>query len=129
VIFNRSDFVTLADGTMLDLPIILGDEATFLGGWRDGNVWASAWQAGSDPGQFLSVKMHFYGDSSSPIVGDGLGFPSPYWGTGDIIIQFHDFGTQPTGYLETGLYDYNTLDAMTFKQGGNSAWSVRIYPE
>ncbi len=128
-IIKRSQLVTEADGEMIKLPTSVGSTATFLGGWGDAGVWTSAWQAGSDPGEFLSVMMHLHVVGTPPLVGDGLGYPSPNWQPGDIIMQIHDFGDQPADYLETGLYDYNTVERLPFTAADSSNTSVRISPD
>jgi len=128
-IMNRSALVTFPDGTEVNLPAAVNEAAFFLGGWRDENGWTSAWQAGSAPGQFLSVQMHLYVDGAPPLIGDGLGYPAAYWRKGDIIVQFHDFGLHPAGYLETGLYDYNSLAGLSFQDADRPTTTVRIIPE
>jgi 4-amino-4-deoxy-L-arabinose transferase-like glycosyltransferase len=128
-IMAHSELAMLADGTKIELPAPVGKAATFLGGWREDNTWFSAWQAGDDPGSFLSVLMHLHTAGTSPIIGDDLGYPSAYWQAGDTFIQFHDFGQQAAEYLETGLYDYNTLERLLFTLTDSSNTSVRISPE
>jgi len=73
--------------------------------------------------------MHLHVVGTPPLVGDGLGYPSPNWQPGDIIMQIHDFGDQPADYLETGLYDYNTVERLPFTAADSSNTSVRILPD
>ena len=57
----------------------------------------------------LSVQAHLYAGEGTPQVADGLGFTSDQWRPGDWFAQLHVF-TAPGVALETGLYDFTTLE-------------------
>jgi hypothetical protein len=122
-----SEPVTLADGSPLAPPVAAGDVAHFIGGWVDGSLWASGWQAASVTEIPLSLLMHLYSDDPLPTVADGLGFSPAQWEPGDIFIQFHDFGTVSARFLETGLYDYTTGERLPLEIGDAEATTVQIH--
>jgi hypothetical protein len=75
----------------------------------DGNEWFTWWRAGAQTAAPLSVQAHLYAGDGPPQVADGLGFTSDQWRPGDWFTQRHVF-TAPGVALETGLYDFTTLE-------------------
>jgi hypothetical protein len=78
---------------------------------EDGDEWLTQWEVTAATAEPLSVQGHLYTaePDSPPLVADGLGFTSDQWQPGDWFIQRHLF-TAPGDTLETGLYNYATLE-------------------
>ncbi|WP_374686939.1 ArnT family glycosyltransferase [Promineifilum sp.] len=74
-----------------------------------GETWLTLWRVAEATAAPLSVQAHLYAGDGPPQVADGLGFSSDQWQPGDWFIQRHAF-TAPGEALETGLYDYTTLE-------------------
>jgi hypothetical protein len=96
---------SLADGTLLPLPVSFGETATLLGYRQDGFDWWTGWQIEGETAVPLTIAGHLYAGKPTPLVADGLGFTSNQWQRGDIFFQRFAF-EQAGDYLETGLYDY-----------------------
>jgi len=78
-------------------------------GARD-REWITVWQAGETTTAPLSIQAHLISDNEVQVA-DGLGFPADQWLAGDWFAQRHTFAT-PGHTLETGLYDYLTLESV-----------------
>lgn len=74
-----------------------------------GTEWVTLWRVAAETGDPLSVKAHLRAGDEPPQVADGLGFTSGQWRVGDLFLQRHLF-PQPGDTLETGLYNYVTLE-------------------
>ncbi len=72
------------------------------------------WRAAATTGENLSLQAHLVADPSQPpLVADSLGFSSEQWRPGDWFLQRHVFPPGATGaYFETGLYAFQTLEAV-----------------
>jgi hypothetical protein len=123
-----SEPVELADGSALEIPLAAADVAQFIGGWEDGDVWASGWRAVSASERPLSVLMHLYAGDAVPAVADGLGYSPVQWMAGDIFIQFQDFGSIEGQFLETGLYEFTNGEPLPFLVAESEVATVRIRP-
>ena len=75
----------------------------------DGDEWFTWWRVAAQTAAPLSVQAHLYAGEGPPQVADGLGFTSDQWRPGDWFAQLHAF-TAPGVALETGLYDFTTLE-------------------
>ena len=102
----------LPNGESVTLPSALNETAKLDGYQIDGAAWLTSWVITSPATEPLSLRAHLYTeDRLSPLVGDSLGFSSEQWQEGDRVIQRFDFpGASSAHYLETGLYNYQTLD-------------------
>jgi hypothetical protein len=118
--------VTMTDGSTLELPLQVGDIASFLGGLSDGSVWSSFWQVASATERSWSVLMHLYTGELAPVVADGLGYQVVQWQPGDVFIQYYDFQEPAGEFLETGIYDFTTLERLPIGSNGNLGSSVRV---
>ena len=78
-------------------------------GARD-REWITVWQASETTTAPLSIQAHLISDGEVQVA-DGLGFPADQWLAGDWFVQRHAFAT-PGHTLETGLYDYLTLESV-----------------
>jgi hypothetical protein len=117
--------ITSPEGQVVDPPLDVEGKATLIGGLIDGSTWGSVWQTGSLTEAPLSVLLHLYADNPPPSVADGLGYQGIQWQSGDIFIQYHDFGDIPGQYLETGLYNFVTGEQLLIED----KWeAIRIYP-
>ena len=74
-----------------------------------GVEWVTAWQVVEATAAPLSLQAHLIAADGTRQVADGLGFAAEQWQPGDWFIQRHAF-TAPAGRLETGLYNYATLE-------------------
>ena len=117
-----------AGGRSHDGSFVASEAAQFVGGWVDGSVWASGWQAAGVSEQPLSVLMHLYSGEALPAVADGLGYSPVQWAPGDIFIEYRDFGSATGQYLEIGLYNYVSGEALTFEVGGSETDRVQVRP-
>jgi len=72
-------------------------------------TWITLWRVSEATAAPLSVQAHLYAGDGPPQVADGLGFSSDQWRPGDWFIQRHAFAA-PGEALETGLYNYTTLE-------------------
>jgi hypothetical protein len=72
--------------------------------------------------------MHLYASEPVPAVADGLGYSPVQWAPGDIFIEYRDFGSEAGQYLETGLYDYASGEALPFEIDGSEVAMIRIRP-
>ena len=102
----------LPTGESVTLPSTLNGTAQLEGYQIDGETWLTSWLITSQATEPLSLRAHLYtADRDSPLVGDSLGFSSAQWQAGDKVIQRFDFPGAPVAhYLETGLYNYQTLE-------------------
>ena len=75
-----------------------------------GREWITVWQTGEATAAPLSIQAHLISDNEVQVA-DGLGFPTDQWLAGDWFVQRHTFAT-PGHTLETGLYDYLTLESV-----------------
>ena len=71
--------------------------------------WVTVWQVEQATAAPLSVQAHLLAADGTRQVADGLGFATAQWRPGDLFMQRHRF-TTPGDTLETGLYDYVTLE-------------------
>jgi len=74
-----------------------------------GGEWATVWQVNEATAAPLSVQAHLIAADGARQVADGLGFAAEQWRPGDRFLQRHLFPA-PGDTLETGLYDYTTLE-------------------
>jgi hypothetical protein len=88
--------------------------AAVLTGYQvDSGVWTTFWRVESAAERPLSIMAHLYLDGQpAPLVGDNLGYPAGQWQPGDTFWQRFPFPpAEGARTLETGLYDYQTLEA------------------
>jgi hypothetical protein len=116
----------MTDGSILELPLQVGDVASFHGGTSNGSVWSSFWQVASTTEQPWSVLMHLYAGEPAPIVADGLGYQVFHWQPGDVFIQYQDFQESAGEFLETGIYNFNSLERLPIGNSDNMGTSVRV---
>lgn len=90
-------------------PLLAGGPAELWSYAANGDEWLTLWRVVSPATGPLSVQAHLYAGDGPPQVADGLGFSSDQWRPGDWFVQRHPF-TSPGEALETGLYDYVTLE-------------------
>lgn len=83
--------------------------ATLEGYVADGNEWLTSWHVSEISLDPLSIQAHLLTDDGTRLVADGLGYATDQWQPGDRFIQRHVF-TAPGEQLETGLYNYITLE-------------------
>ena len=129
----RSSWVFPAAGTpgwyVLPLETGLPPDGVLLGNGPDTvfqnrhNTQGPAYRIGYWPG--LSTLLHLYGQATGIQVGDGLGFEPVQWQPGDLFLQYYDFGTASGQFLETGLYNYVTMEQLPFEAAGG-ATAVRV---
>ncbi len=102
----------LPNGQSVILPRALSEIAKLDGYQFDGEAWFTSWIITAEAREPLSLRAHLYTeDGHSPLVGDGLGFSSEQWQDGDRLIQRFAFpGASTALYLETGLYNYQTVE-------------------
>jgi hypothetical protein len=107
----RTTAITAA-GRPLALPHTFGDTAELLGYQVSGGEWLTVWRVLAPTAAPLSIQAHLLGpDGAGRQVADSLGFPSDEWQPGDVFVQRFSFdGTADGAWLETGLYDYVTLE-------------------
>jgi hypothetical protein len=104
----------MVGGQTQSLPYEVGPLAT-LDGYQEGaDAWVNFWRVEATPDQPISIRAHLYSDdSSTPQVDDGLGYSGEQWQAQDIIWQRHQFSSMDNAsYLETGIYNYLTLDVI-----------------
>jgi hypothetical protein len=101
-----------AQGEAVALPHAVNETAQLVGYQIAGDHWFTLWSVTSAAAAPLSMQAHLYTSlDGPPYVADGLGFSSDQWRAGDWLIQRHLFPGQEHGlFLETGLYDYQTLE-------------------
>ncbi|MBP6016469.1 MAG: glycosyltransferase family 39 protein [Candidatus Promineofilum sp.] len=90
-------------------PLLTGGPAELWNYAVNGEEWLTLWRVALPATAPLSVQAHLYAADGPPQVADGLGYSSGYWQPGDWFVQRHPFAT-PGGMLETGLYNYVTLE-------------------
>ena len=90
-------------------PLLIGGPADLWNYAGNGEEWLTLWNVVSATTAPLSVQAHLYAGDGPPQVADGLGFSSAQWQPGDWFVQRHRFAA-PGETLETGLYDYVTLE-------------------
>ena len=102
------------EGGSLSLPHALNQTAQLAGYQVRGDQWFTLWLVTSAAAEPLSMQAHLYTSAASPpLVGDNLGFSSDQWQAGDWLIQRHEFPGETDGlFLETGLYNYQTLELL-----------------
>ena len=101
----------LADGQRVNLPYAASDLAQLTAYQVSDGYWNNLWAITAETGQPVSMRAHLYNaQSESPQVSDGLGYAAEQWRAGDLFWQRHPFAFQEDElYLESGLYDYQTL--------------------
>jgi hypothetical protein len=101
------------DGRSLTLPYPPSPHAELQGYFVDDSTWITAWTVLDTPLEPLSIQAHLYGHAETPpLVADGLGYAVEQWQVGDFFLQRHAFEGEPwpAAYLQTALYDYQTLE-------------------
>jgi hypothetical protein len=97
-------------------PVMTAAEgpATLYGFQVDGSVWTTFWQVKNPIKRPLSAFAHLYiKGQPEPLIGDNLGYSPEQWLPGDTFWQRFSFPiTEDILYLETGLYDYQSLEAL-----------------
>lgn len=116
----------MPDGSAVDLPLSVAGVAVLEGYRQAGTTWWTAWRVTAPASVSLTIGAHLYGEGDTPLVADGLGFTSEQWQSDDIFVQIHAFDTENGRFLETGLYNYLTGEAMLFADGTQSF--VHLYP-
>ena len=98
----------------MSLPQALNDVAQLAGYRVDGRDWSTLWLITGAIEEPLSLQAHLYKEAgSAPTVGDSLDFSSEQWQAGDWLLQRFSFGEAEEGlYLETGLYNFQTLETI-----------------
>jgi len=76
------------------------------------NEWVTLWHVSEATTLPLSVQGHLRTADGKALIADGLGYSADQWRPGDWFIQRHTF-SEPGVSLETGLYNYLTLDPVT----------------
>jgi len=76
------------------------------------NEWVTLWRVNEATAIPLSVQGHLRAADGKALIADGLGYSADQWRPGDWFIQRHAF-SEPGVALETGLYNYLTLDPVT----------------
>jgi hypothetical protein len=101
-------------GQEVDLPYRASPLATLTGYQVGQDVWVNFWKIETTPDQPVSIRAHLYTSASPPpLVDDGLGFSAEQWRAQDTLWQRHQFPiTDDASYLETGLYNYQTLETI-----------------
>lgn len=89
--------------------LLTGGPAELWGYVVKSEEWLTQWRVISATTAPLSVQAHLYTGDGPPQVADGLGFSADQWQPGDWFVQRHLFA-MPGDTLETGLYDYVTLE-------------------
>ncbi|HMT20299.1 MAG TPA: glycosyltransferase family 39 protein [Promineifilum sp.] len=89
-----------------------GGPAALRGFDADGSEWVTLWEVTAATAEPVSIKAHLLAGDKPPQVADGLGFPANQWQVGDRFMQRHVFD-EPGQTLETGLYNYVTLDTIS----------------
>lgn len=74
--------------------------------------WVTMWYVNESTTTPLSVQAHLLARDGTIQIADGLGFSPDQWRPGDWFVQRHTF-TGPGDRLETGLYNYLTLEPVT----------------
>lgn len=93
-------------------PLLAGGPAELRGAAADGGEWLTVWRVTQTTDEPLSVQAHLYDGDGPPRIADGLGFAADQWRPGDWFAQRHAFDG-PGQTLETGLYNYATLEAVS----------------
>lgn len=125
-ILSSAGPVTLTNESTIVEPLLINGIGELLGGLINEGVWGSIWRLEEPSEQPLSVLLHLYRDQEDVVVGDGLGYLPNQWQNGDVLIQYHDFETLQGRHLETGFYDFTTLERFPFGKGSGAADSVYI---
>ncbi len=106
--------VKLSGGQSVDLPQSVNELLQLDGYQIDGAYWITEWSIEDVIAEPISLQAHLYSNESEPpLVADSLGFSSEQWQPGDRLLQrfeFPDQGASP--YLETGVYNYRTLERL-----------------
>jgi hypothetical protein len=126
-ILSSAGPITMNDGSAPAYPLRIKGVAELLGGLVNEGVWGSIWRLEAPSERPLSVLLHLHGNQETPAVADGLGFLPNQWHSGDILIQYNDFAAMQGTYLETGLYDFTTLERYLIGEGNGATESVYIY--
>jgi hypothetical protein len=102
----------LESGMGISLPYTVNPEVQIYSYEALDENWITTWTVTAATAETLSMRAHLYAAAGAPPeVADGLGFSSDQWRTGDWIIQRHVFpNREPEGYLQTGLYNFQTLE-------------------
>jgi hypothetical protein len=104
----------LANEVPESLPNLLGDRLWLQDYLATATDWYTTWRVETADPQPLSLQAHLNTGGPPPLVADGLGFCCGQWQPDDWFIQRHVFpehsGAQ---YLETGLYNYVTLEPVS----------------
>lgn len=100
------------EGLAVELPHAPNELATLTGYAVQDLVWTGYWQIVSSTPQPVSIRAHLYATSgAAPQVADSLGYAAEQWRAGDTLWQRYQFATsEGAAYLETGFYNYQTLD-------------------
>lgn len=93
-------------------PLLSGGPSELRGYQPGATAWHTFWHVTTTTTEPLSVQGHLYAGEGPPQVADGLGFSTDQWRPGDWFIQRHVFAS-PGESLETGLYNYLTLEPAT----------------
>ncbi|MFN2180837.1 MAG: glycosyltransferase family 39 protein [Candidatus Promineifilaceae bacterium] len=104
----------IVGGQTQSLPYQVGPPAT-LDGYQVGtDAWVNFWRVEATPDQPISLRAHLYSEGNpTPLVDDALGYPGELWRAQDTIWQRHWFSSMDdASYLETGIYNYLTLDVI-----------------
>ncbi len=126
-ILSSAGPVSMNEGSAPVEPMRINGISELLGGFVNEGVWGSIWKLEGPSEYPLSVILHLYADQQTPAVGDGLGFLPNQWQSGDILIQYKDFETLKGTYLETGFYDFTTLERYLIGEGTGATDSVYIH--
>jgi len=81
-------------------PRMLANGVELLG-WESQPAWTVIWRVGYVP---AAADYHFFNHAEGAQV-DGVGYPSRYWGDGDLVISFFDLSAY--GFpVRVGMYEY-----------------------
>lgn len=109
--FKQED-ATTETGEPATLPAVVGSLAALEGYKQNGADWFTLWRVTDSTAEPLSMQAHLM-TGGEPLVADSLGYPTDQWQPGDRFVQRFAFESAPAGAsLETGLYNYATLEAL-----------------
>jgi hypothetical protein len=99
-------------GKVVTLPRALNRVVRLAGYQFEGKQWLTLWSISAPTREALSLQAHYFTEAAAgPYIGDSLGFSSEQWQTGDWLLQRFVFPEAEEGlYLETGLYNFQTLE-------------------
>ncbi len=111
---GRTTTAQTAAGAPITLTHSVGGVAELLGYQVGANEWQTVWQVVAVPDGPLSIQAHLLDANGTVLqVADSLGFSSDQWQPGDVFVQRFAFdGTAEGATLETGLYNYVTLEGV-----------------